>query len=54
MLLSASVLISVDMVWTSSLMPLSSTVWFRTLTFAAWSFCAAAAVIHENSFGWLK
>lgn len=54
MLLSASFLISVDMVWTSSLMSFSSTVWFRTVTAAACNLCAADSVIHEISLAWLK
>lgn len=54
MCLSARFLISVDIVWTSSLMSFSSTVWFRTVTAAACSFCAAASVIHDISLGWLK
>jgi hypothetical protein len=54
MLLSASLLISVDIVSALSLTPLSSTLWLRTVTPALWSLCAAISVTHEISLGWLK
>lgn len=54
MLLSINLRINNFIVPTSLLTPLSSTLWFRTVTAFSNSLSAAHSVIHEISPGWLK